>query len=202
MSEPAGPAAPEHVYVFQRTDWRRRKEDKYTLWFDRYHQKETKMKIPSRFKSVAISILLAAGLAACDKPGPAETAGKKIDQTAEAAGKKLDQTAEAAGRKIEQTAEAAGRSIDNASDKLGEQGMKAGVAIDDTEITAKVKASIFAEPGLKTLQISVDTIKGVVTLTGSVDSPQSSDRAKQLASAVAGVRQVDNRLVAKAVPAK
>ena len=206
MSEAAGAAPLDHVYVFQRTDWHRRKEDKYTLWFDRYHQKETKMKIPSRFKSVAISILLAAGLAACDKPGPAETAGKKIDQTAEAAGKKLDQTAEAAGRKIEQTAEAAGRSIDNAGDKLGdklgEQGMKAGVAIDDTEITAKVKASIFAEPGLKTLQISVDTIKGVVTLTGSVDSPQSSDRAKQLASAVAGVRQVDNRLMAKAVPAK
>lgn len=164
------------------------------------------MKIPSRFKLVALSVLLAAGLAACDKPGPAETAGKKIDQTAEAAGKKLDQTAEAAGRKIEQTAEAAGRSIDNASDKLGdklgEQGMKAGVAMDDTEITAKVKAAIFAEPGLKTLQISVDTVKGVVTLTGSVDSAQSSDRAKELAGAVAGVRQVDNHLVAKAVQGK
>ncbi|MCM2307029.1 MAG: BON domain-containing protein [Sulfuritalea sp.] len=164
------------------------------------------MKMPYRFKIVAISVLLATGLAACDKPGPAETAGKKIDQTAEAAGRKIDQTAEAAGRKIEQTAEAAGKTINAASDKvgdkLGEQGMKAGVAIDDAEITAKVKASIFAEPGLKTLQISVDTVKGVVTLTGSVDSPQSSDRVKELAGAVAGVRQVDNRLVAKAVQAK
>ncbi|MDP3512902.1 MAG: BON domain-containing protein [Sulfuritalea sp.] len=164
------------------------------------------MKTPSRFKLVVISVLLAAGLAACDKPGPAETAGKKIDQTAEAAGKKIDQTAEAAGRKIEQTAESAGKTINEATDKvgdkLGEQGMKAGVAIDDTEITAKVKAAIFAEPGLKTLQISVDTVKGVVTLTGSVDSPQSSSRAKELAGAVAGVRQVDNRLVAKAVQGK
>ena len=160
------------------------------------------MKIPYRFKLVVISVLLAAGLTACDKPGPAETAGKKIDQTAEAAGKKIDQTAEAAGRKIEQTAESAGKTINEATDKmgdkLGEQGMKAGVAIDDTEITAKVKAAIFAEPGLKTLQISVDTVKGVVTLTGSVDSTQSSARAKELAGAVAGVTQVDNRL-AKAV---
>lgn len=153
------------------------------------------MKTPYRFKLVAMSVLLAAGLAACDKPGPAETAGKKIDQTAETAGKKIEQTAESAGKTINQA-------TDKVGDKLGEQGAKAGVAIDDTEITAKVKAAIFAEPGLKTLQISVDTIKGVVTLTGSVDSPQSSDRAKELAGAVAGVTQVDNRLVAKAAPGK
>ena len=80
---------------------------------------------------------------------------------------------------------------------MGEQSAKAGVAIDDTEITTKVKAAIFAEPGLKTLQISVDTVKGVVTLSGSVDSQASSNRTKELASAVAGVRDVENRLVVK-----
>ena len=119
-------------------------------------------------KLIGISMLLAAGLAACDKPGPAETAGKKID-----------------------------RSADRAGEKMSEQGAKAGMAIADTEITAKVKAAIFAEPGLKTLQISVDTIRGVVTLTGSVDSLASSYRAKTLAGAVAGVKEVDNRLVQK-----
>lgn len=119
-------------------------------------------------KLIGISMLLAAGLAACDKPGPAETAGKKIDQSA-----------------------------DRAGEKMSEQGAKAGMAIADTEITAKVKAAIFAEPGLKTLQISVDTIRGVVTLTGSVDSLASSYRAKTLAGAVAGVKEVDNRLVQK-----
>lgn len=150
------------------------------------------MKAPHSFKLVGMSILLAASLAACDKPGPAETAGKKIDQTAEAAGKKIEQTAEAAGRKINDATEKVG-------DKLGEQGIKAGVAIGDAEITGKVKTAIFAEPGLRTLQISVDTIQGVVTLTGSVDSLTSSDRAKELAGAIAGVRQVDNRLVAKSV---
>ena len=84
-----------------------------------------------------------------------------------------------------------------AGEKLGEQGEKASVAIDDAEITAKVKAAIFTEPGLKTLQISVDTAKGVVTLSGSVDSLPSSDRAKALAGAVTGVKEVENRLVIK-----
>lgn len=154
------------------------------------------------FKLIGITAVLIAGLAACDKPGPAETAGKKIDQTAEAAGRKIEQTAEAAGQKIERSAEAAGRKIDETTDKLGEklgaQGLKAGVAIDDAEITAKVKAAIFAEPGLKSLQIGVDTIKGVVSLSGSVDSESSSDRVKALAAAVAGVHRVDNRLATKA----
>jgi len=126
------------------------------------------MKVVENIKLIGVSMLLVAGLAACDKPGPAETAGKKIDQTA-----------------------------DKVSEKMGEQSTKAGVAINDTEITTKVKAAIFAEPGLKTLQISVDTVKGVVTLSGSVDTQSNSNRAKELASAVGGVNGVENRLVVK-----
>ncbi len=132
-------------------------------------------------KLTGISLLFAAVLSACDKPGPAETAGKKIDQTVGEAGKKIGEVA------------------DKVVEKLGEQGEKAVVVIDDAEITAKVKAAIFAEPGLKTLQISVDTAKGVVTLSGSVDSPASSDMAKVLAGAVTGVKEVKNRLVIKPV---
>jgi osmotically-inducible protein OsmY len=137
------------------------------------------MKVIENFTLVGISMLIIAGLAACDKPGPAETAGKKIDQTASEASKKISETADKVGKKLE------------------EQGEKASVTIDDTEITTRVKAAIFAEPGLKTLQISVDTIKGVVTLSGSVDSSPSSDRAKALAGAVAGVKEVKNQLVIK-----
>jgi osmotically-inducible protein OsmY len=126
------------------------------------------MKVMESCKLIGISMLFAVGLAACDKPGPAETAGKKIDQTAEKVG-----------------------------EKMSEQGAIAGVAINDAEITAKVKAAIFAEPGLKTLQISVDTVAGVVSLSGSVNSLQSSKTAKELAGAVAGVNKVENRLVLK-----
>ncbi len=137
------------------------------------------MKALENFKLFGMSILLVAGLAACDKPGPAETAGKKIDQTADEASKKM------------------GAATDKAGEKIGEQREKAGAAIDDAEITAKVKAAIFAEPRLESLQISVDTVKGVVTLSGSVDSISNSDKAKTLASAVAGVKDVENRLVLK-----
>ena len=126
------------------------------------------MKVAERFKIIGVSMLLVAGLAACEKqnPGPAESAGKNIDRTMNQAGEK----------------------IGNAADK-------AGVAIDDTEITTKIKAAFMAESGLKTLQISVDTVKGVVTLSGSVDTQQHSDTAKAMASAVSGVNSVKNELV-------
>src|SRR3990170_2764730 len=137
------------------------------------------MKAFVNLKLIGISMLFVVGLAACDKPGPAETAGKKIDQTVDKAGKKI------------------GDAADTVGEKMSAQGVKAGVAIEDTEITTKVKTAIFAEPGLKTLQISVDTVKGVVTLTGSVNSQANSDRAKALAGAVADVKRVDNQLVVK-----
>ena len=128
-----------------------------------------------RFKWVVVSMAIAAGLVACNKPNPAETAGQKIDQAAEKAGEKMGQAAE----------------------KLGAQSEKAGEVFDDAAITAKVKAAILAEEGLKVLQINVDTTKGVVTLSGSVDTQQNSDKAKEVAGAVAGVKEVENKLVVK-----
>jgi len=140
-----------------------------------------KMNVLANLKLISISTLLVAGLAACDNPGPAESAGKKIDQSVNDAGNKISESA------------------DKVAGKLDEQGEKAGVAIDDAAITSKIKTAIFAEPGLKTLQISVDTVKGVVTLSGSVDSLQNSDRVKALAGAVDGVNKVENRLVLKQI---
>ena len=135
------------------------------------------MDVIGSIKFIGISLLLASALAACDAaPGPAESAGKKIDQSANGAGKKL------------------GEALDKVGKKLDEQGEKAAVAVDDAETTTRVKAAIFAEPGLKTLQIRVATVNGAVTLSGSVDTPASSERAKGLAAAVSGVRSVDNRL--------
>lgn len=152
-------------------------------------------------KSAGIALLLIVGLGACDKPGPAEAAGKKIDQTANDAGKAISNASEKVGDKISNATEKAGDKISEATEKVGDkmsaQSAKTGVAIEDAEITAKIKGSIFAEPGLKTLQISVDTVQGVVTLSGSADSQASSDRVKSLAAAVAGVNRVDNRLALK-----
>ncbi len=138
------------------------------------------MKTIESFKVIGVALLVV-GLAACDKPGPgpAESAGKNIDQSAENAGKKI------------------GEAADKVGEKISEQGVKAGVVIDDAEITSKIKGAIFAEPGLKSLQIGVDTVKGVVTLSGSVDSQASSDMVRGLAGAVSGVTMVQNQLVLK-----
>jgi osmotically-inducible protein OsmY len=131
----------------------------------------------SKTALITISLLAAIGLSACDKPGPAEQAGKKIDDVASDASKKAAATA------------------DKYENKMTEQGAKNAQSWDDTEITAKVKAEFLGEPGLKSLQISVDTVKGVVTLTGTVDSKANSDKARARAMSISGVRDVVNQLV-------
>lgn len=74
---------------------------------------------------------------------------------------------------------------------------KAVAATDDAAITAKVKTAILAEPGLKSLQINVDTKDGTVTLSGTVDNADLRERAKQLASSTSGVKGVVDQLTVK-----
>lgn len=73
----------------------------------------------------------------------------------------------------------------------------AGQYLDDSVVTSKVKAAIFNEPGLKSLQINVKTYQGVVQLSGFVDSVDSARKAGQVASSVNGVKEVRNDLVVK-----
>jgi hyperosmotically inducible protein len=86
------------------------------------------------------------------------------------------------------------KKIDQATTSAKEQAAKAGQVIDDTAITAAVKAGILAEPGLKVLKIDVDTKDGLVTLTGSADSPENVQKATHVATAIQGVKSVDNRI--------
>jgi osmotically-inducible protein OsmY len=72
-----------------------------------------------------------------------------------------------------------------------------GEYVDDTAITTKVKAAIFSDPALKVLQINVETFKGVVQLSGFVDSEQSSTKAANVAGSVKGVGAVKNDLIVK-----
>ncbi len=72
-----------------------------------------------------------------------------------------------------------------------------GQYIDNSVITSKVKAAIFDEPSLKTLQIKVESFKGEVQLSGFVDSTQSVTKAGEVARGVEGVISVKNDLVVK-----
>ena len=73
----------------------------------------------------------------------------------------------------------------------------AGEYIDDSVLTTKVKAEIFNDPELKVLQINVESYKGVVQLSGFVNSARTSARAVRLAQSIKGVKGVKNSIVVK-----
>jgi osmotically-inducible protein OsmY len=67
-----------------------------------------------------------------------------------------------------------------------------GEYISDSAITTKVKTAIFAEESLKSSEINVETFKGVVQLTGFVNSQNDINRAVAVAKEVGGVTSVKN----------
>ena len=75
-------------------------------------------------------------------------------------------------------------------------GRTVGQVIDDTAITAQVKAKLVADKPSNLTHVSVKSMEGVVTLSGEVDSVAVRDRAVQIAGGVSGVKSVvDNILV-------
>ena len=94
-------------------------------------------------------------------------------------------------------AEKAGQQMDRAADKAGQAADSTGEYMDDSAITAKVKWAILRDPDLKTLEISVVTTSGVVSLTGAVDSQRSVDRAAAVARDNPAVKSVENHLTVK-----
>jgi len=72
-----------------------------------------------------------------------------------------------------------------------------GQYLDDSTITAKVKTAILQDPALKVFQVNVETFKGMVQLSGFVDSAQAAQHAAVVASQVGGVKSVANNLLVK-----
>jgi osmotically-inducible protein OsmY len=72
-----------------------------------------------------------------------------------------------------------------------------GEYLDDMTLSTKVRASILGDSRLKVMQISIETFKGVVQLSGFVDTAGASARAVELARTVKGVKSVNNSLIVK-----
>lgn len=72
-----------------------------------------------------------------------------------------------------------------------------GEYVDDTVITSKVKSAFAADPDVKAYQIQVETYKGIVQLSGFVDSSEMAEKAAALARKVDNVKSVKNDLVVK-----
>jgi hyperosmotically inducible protein len=72
-----------------------------------------------------------------------------------------------------------------------------GEYVDDSTITTKVKALLAEDDFLKSFQIGVETYKGVIQLSGFVNSQQAANKAGEIARSVKGVKSVKNNLIVK-----
>ncbi len=73
-----------------------------------------------------------------------------------------------------------------------------GQYVDDSVITTKVKALLAKDDALNAFEINVKTYKGMVQLSGFVDSKTTVDKAGKIAGGVEGVKSVKNDLVVSA----
>ncbi|WP_347115198.1 molecular chaperone OsmY [Leclercia sp. S52] len=89
--------------------------------------------------------------------------------------------------KAHSTANTAGEKIDNSMNKVGN-------FMDDSSITAKVKAALVDADDIKSTDISVETEKNVVTLSGFVESQEQAEKAVAVAKKVEGVTSVSDKL--------
>ncbi|MGX9220920.1 BON domain-containing protein [Massilia varians] len=137
-----------------------------------------------------------------DKPDTAlERAGEKtrnaiagaVDKTKEAGRNVADKTREMTGR-TERAAENAGDKTENAAERAGS---RTASNMSDAAITAKVKAGLAAEKDTSALAVKVETEKGVVMLSGFVDSKAEAARAEKVAKGVEGVTRVKSTLKVK-----
>ena len=110
-------------------------------------------------------------------------------------------------RKIRDFDKAFGEADDNRDGKLDaaeftkaqaiHERVVAGQFIDDSVITARIKAALLKDPAVSALAVSVETRKGTVVLSGFVESDNQMRRAAEIAAGVQGVVTVKNGLVVK-----
>jgi hyperosmotically inducible periplasmic protein len=132
----------------------------------------------------------------------AEQAKEKIDQSTETSKKileksedKIDQNSEQAEEKVEQIKENVEKKLDDIKGSTSDKSETTGEYIDDSIITAKVKAAIMGSSWLSASHIDVTTDKGIVKLSGTVDTEQSIAKAVEIASGQENVQAVQNDLI-------
>ncbi len=175
----------------------------------------------SHARSTVMAIALIAALGACSKQGEQTSAGQYVDDATVTAKVKADlikdDTVKSTDINVESTggvvqlngsvgsdsarqrAEELAKSIEgvkSVTNNLSVQSspQTAGQAIDDTAITAKVKAALLADDEVKGLAINVETSGGSVQLSGSAKSDAERQKAEQLAKSVEGVTSVQNSI--------
>jgi len=72
-----------------------------------------------------------------------------------------------------------------------------GEYVDDSVITTKVKSLLAADDFLRSFEISVETYKGTVQLSGFVNSQKAVNKAGEITRSVKGVTSIKNNLIVK-----
>ncbi len=85
----------------------------------------------------------------------------------------------------------AGCSVTSKQESVGEY-------VDDATITTRVKSRFAEDKTVAATRIQVETLKGVVQLSGFATSEAEKTRAAQIAASVPGVKQVQNAVVVRA----
>jgi osmotically-inducible protein OsmY len=75
-----------------------------------------------------------------------------------------------------------------------------GEYIDDSSITTRVKLALVGDEHVRARDVKVETFRGIVQLSGFVDTAEQKTRAGEITAAMAGVRRVQNDLVVKVQP--
>lgn len=159
------------------------------------------MKSPTQ--SLTLIALLAGALAlpACSDQNSQKTAGQKLDAAMAEAKNQVNQAKESVKDATADARDAVRDAASSAETQAKDAGViaekkldGAGQAVDDSAITAGVKAKLVTADELKAMDIQVTTEDGRVTLEGKAPTAQAREHATQLAFAVNGVRMVNNKL--------
>ena len=139
----------------------------------------------TRLTALAAAVFAALALAACDQSPSSRTTASVTPPRSTESSSTAPQT---------NTTPAPSTAMDSQSQPATD---KIASATDDAAVTTKVKAALLAEPGLRSMEIHVDTKDGVVTLTGTPDSSAVRDKAVVVARNVAGVKDVVDQMASK-----
>jgi osmotically-inducible protein OsmY len=144
------------------------------------------MAFDSKPVALAAATLVALLLAACERPGSRAAGGPLTDIGDRGAAQR------ALGESASVSPAGTAPTGTSRTDPLSRE------ALSDPAITSKVRAALLADPGMAGADVSVNTDRGVVSLTGTVKSQEQTAIASAHAQRQDGVMRIDNHLAMNA----
>jgi hyperosmotically inducible periplasmic protein len=113
------------------------------------------------------------------------------DQGASAS-ESVEQSSKSGADEVKEGAENAGSAVANTASRAYH---KSARFVKDSVLTTKAKAQLMSNEETKDSTIHVSTHRGVVTLTGEVDSKEKAEQAQEVVAQIDGVKNIRNKLM-------